>query len=90
MVDAPVSFRCAADGSLTRYAGYGWSATQPTLASGALATASASKLASTVGACAFELDSGLSNLGSLLIRLTLQRNGETVTLLHQVTIDATP
>ncbi len=90
VVGAPVSFHCASDGRLTRYAGYGWSATQPTLASGSLAAASASRLATTVAQCSFELDAGLANLGSVLIRLTLSRDGESVTLLHQVTVDATP
>lgn len=90
VVGEPVSFHCAGDGRLTRYTGYGWSAAQPTLASGSFAGASASRLATTASACSFELDTGLANLGSLLIRLTLSRDGESVTLLHQVTVDATP
>ncbi len=90
VVGAPVSFHCASDGRLTRYTGYGWSATQPTLSTGSFTGVSASRLATTASECHFELDAGLANLGSLLIRLTLSRDGESVTLLHQVTVDATP
>ena len=49
-----------------------------------------SRLGVHVSACAFELDAGLANLGSLLIRLTLTRDGESLTLLQQVNVDATP
>ncbi len=90
VVGSPVSFRCASDGTLTRHTGYAWSATQPTLAGGGLAGASVSRLGVHVSACAFELDAGLANLGSLLIRLTLTRDGESLTLLQQVNVDATP
>ncbi len=90
VVAEPVSFHCAADGRLNRYTGYGYQSSQPSVASGALSAASISRMASSVGQCTFELDAGLANLGSLLFRLTLTRNGESVTLLHQVTVDATP
>ena len=90
VVAPPVTFHCAVDGRITRYTGYGWSAAPPTLASGSFSGASASLLATTASECSFELDAGLANLGSLLIRLTLSRDGESVTLLHQVTVDATP
>ena len=52
--------------------------------------ASASRLAASASGCAFELDAGLANIGSVLIRLALARGGETVTLLQQVNVDATP
>jgi MSHA biogenesis protein MshO len=92
VVGVPVSFHCAGDGRLTRYTGYGWSATQPTLGSGSFAAAAACgwRPPPPAPAAFFELDAGLANLGSLLIRLTLSRDGESVTLLHQVTVDATP
>lgn len=89
VVGAPVSYFCGPDGSISRYAGYGWSAAQPTVA-GALATATASKLAASASGCAFEVDAGLANIGSVLLRLALGRDGETVTLLQQVHVDATP
>ncbi|HPA88185.1 MAG TPA: type II secretion system protein [Quisquiliibacterium sp.] len=90
LVGTPVTYFCGPDGRLTRHAGYGWSAAQPTTGGGGLIGATTSRLASSVSACGFELTVGLANLGSVLLRLGLTRNGETVTLLEQVNIDATP
>ncbi|UCE30197.1 MAG: prepilin-type N-terminal cleavage/methylation domain-containing protein [Burkholderiales bacterium] len=90
VVATPVSYFCSGAGMLSRYATYGWSASQPTVGSGGLSAATVSRLASAVSACAFELDAGLANIGSVLIRLTLARAGETVTLVQQVNLDATP
>ena len=90
VVAPPVTFHCAASGNLNRYEGYGWRATQPTLATLTSAGAAVSRLATTLSACGFEIDAGLSNLGAVLIKLSLTRNGETVTLIHQVNVDGTP
>lgn len=78
------------DLQLTRHSGYPWSAAQPTTGGGGLTGATTSRLATSASACGFELTVGLANLGSVLLRLGLTREGETVTLLEQVNIDATP
>jgi MSHA biogenesis protein MshO len=90
VVGTPVSYFCPAAGPLARYSGYGWSATQPTAGGGGLSGASVSRLAVSSTGCSFELDAGLANIGSVLIRLALGRSGETITLMRQVDIDATP
>ena len=90
LVGTPVSYFCGADGQLTRHSGYSWSAAQPTTGGGGLTGATTSRLATSASACGFELTVGLANLGSVLLRLGLTREGETVTLLEQVNIDATP
>lgn len=90
VVDTPVSYFCAPSGLLLRYAGYGWSAGQPTVGGGGLSATTPSRLAVSASSCAFELDAGMANIGSVLIRLALARGGETVTLLQQVNVDATP
>jgi len=91
VVATPVTYFCAPDGALTRYAGYGWSAAQPTLGGGGLsAAASVARLASRAAQCAFSIDAGMANIGSVQIRLGLARDGETVTLFQQVSYDATP
>lgn len=91
VVDAPVTYFCGPDGVLTRYAGYGWSSVQPTLGGGGLAGAtSVARLASQASACAFAIDAGMANIGSVQVTLGLSRGGETVTLFQQVNYDATP
>lgn len=91
VVDTPVTYFCAPDGVLTRFAGYGWSGAQPTLGGGGLAAAGAvSRLASRATQCAFSVDAGMANIGSVQIRLGLARDGEGVTLFQQVSYDATP
>ncbi len=90
VVATPVSYFCAPDGRLLRYAGYPWSAAQPTVGGGGLAGASQSRLAASTSACSFELDPGLANIGSVLIRLSFGLSGEVVTLSQQVNLDATP
>lgn len=90
VVSTPVSYFCGPDGVVTRFSAYGWSASQPTTGGGGLAAATTSRLAANASACALAVDSGLANIGSVQLRLALTRGGETVSLIQQVNVDATP
>ena len=90
LVGTPVTFQCtpAADGtgSVVRYAGYAWAATQPT----SFGAAPPAMLLSSVLACSAAYTDALVNLGLLSISLTVGQGDETARLLHQVTVDNTP
>lgn len=89
IIEGPVTYACdPAAGTLTRHAGYAIAAVQPpppALPAGAL-------LASRVTACAFTYDASMAaqQAGLVTLRLTLSRDGETVTLYHAVHISNVP
>jgi MSHA biogenesis protein MshO len=90
VVGSPVTYFCGPDGTVTRHAGYAWSAAQPTTGGGGLGGATTSRLAADASSCSVAVDPGLANIASVQFAIGLSRNGETVTLLQQVSLDATP
>lgn len=92
-VGEPVSYRCdLAAGTLTRYSGYGFLATQPDPPSGGLAAL----LASGVTACRFGADGTLVAARAALVSLSLTltantgSGNEAITLHHAVYVDNLP
>ncbi len=92
VVGTAATYECAPDpvtpanGFLRRYSGYAIQAVQPAPPGGTPAI-----LASNVTACSMEYTSGvLQRQGLVSIRLAISRDGETVTLQHQVNVDNTP
>lgn len=86
VVDTPVSYVCAA-GKLTRYWGYPILAAQgiPTIGS------SSAVLAQNVSACSFSYAPGITERNGLVaMQLSLTKNGETVTLYHEVHVNNAP
>ncbi len=88
VVDTPVSYVCSlAAGTLTRYWGYPISAAQgiPTIGT------SIAVLARNVSACSFSYAPGITERNGLVtMRLSITKNGETVTLYHEVHINNAP
>ena len=91
VVGTAATYECAPDaatpanGFLRRYSGYAIQATQPAPTTGG------SVLVSNVAACSMNYTSGvLQRQGLVSIRLTISRDGEAVTLQHQVNVDNTP
>lgn len=83
IADGGVSYACSGDG-LFRWSGYGYQAAQPTIADVAV---NGSMITHNVSACQFDYLPGNAARPELLIMsLTLTRNGESVTLLHQIHI----
>lgn len=87
VVSGPVSYQCdPAAGVLRRYAGYPVAASQPTAPA-----ATPAILASGVSACSIAYTSGATERNGLAtITLTLSRDGESVTLAHQVMVSNVP
>ncbi len=84
LTDGPVTYGCVS-GSLVRYDGYGFSATQPTPTSGG------AQVTSGVTGCTFSYDPGASQRAGLVtLELTLSEEGETITLLHQIHVVNVP
>lgn len=94
IVGKPVSYACdLATGTLWRYASYAIQATQPaTLAAlDALAGVTRARLVTDVSECAFSYANAVYQRNGLVsIRLKLTRNGESVTLVHQIDVMNTP
>jgi MSHA biogenesis protein MshO len=88
IVTPPVTFRCdLGTGVVRRHAGYGFQAVQPEPPVGG----ATSILVDGVTACSFAYAPGAQQRNGLVsMRLTLSRNGEAVTLLHQVNVVNTP
>jgi MSHA biogenesis protein MshO len=93
LVAGPVTYLCdTAAGTLTRYAGYAVSTSQP-VSAGALAAAGAAagRIAADISACQFAYAAGTPQRNALAtLTLQLARGGETVQLLHQVQLVNTP
>ena len=92
VVGTAVTYECAPDpvtpanGFLRRYSAYAIQAAQP-----APPGVTSAILARNVTACAMSYTSGnLQRQGLVSIRLGISRDGETVTLQHQVNVDNTP
>lgn len=88
-IDPPVSYRCdLGAGTLTRYTGYGFQATQPDPPSGG----SSAVLARNVSACSFTYDTAALAVryGLVNMSISLTSNGETVALHHAVHVDNLP
>lgn len=94
VVGTPVSYACdLATGTLWRYSGYGFLATQPvTLAAlNGLAGVTKAALATNVTACTFDYGAGvLQRYGLVSISLAVTQVDETVTLQNQVNVDNVP
>lgn len=99
VVSAPVTYFCdgaaapnSGSGELRRYWGYPIQAAQPVNTAGTpLSSGATAILATGVQSCTFSYQS-LANTHSGLITLsiTIQNNGESITLVHQVHVDNTP
>ncbi len=92
-VEAPVSYRCdLAGGTLTRYQGYGFVATQPDPPSGGTSAV----LATGVSACSFNVEGTLVAAHAALVTLRLalsastSAGSESATLYHAVHVDNPP
>ena len=88
-VDPPVSYRCdLSAGTLTRFTGYGFQASQPDPPGGG----SNAILARNVSACSFSYDSAALAVryGLVTLSLSLTSNGETITLYQAVHVDNLP
>jgi MSHA biogenesis protein MshO len=95
IVASPITYECAADaanpaaGVVRIHSGYGFQGGQPTTFGGAGVLTST--LVGNVSACSFSYTpAALQRNGLVVIRLTLTRNGESVSLLQQVDILNTP
>ena len=87
IVDQPVSYICnLTANTLTRYAGYGISATQSSTPGGSPAL-----VARNVSACNFTYQPGTyQRAGLVTLRLQITEDGETVTLLQQIHVENAP
>lgn len=90
-IEVPVTYRCdtsTTPGTLTRYTGYGFTATQVDAAPGGTAAV----LARNVSACRFVYDSSpfATRYGVVTLQLQLTSQGETVSLYHTVHVDNLP
>lgn len=92
-VDPPVTYRCdIAAGTLTRYSGYGFQATQPDPPS----SGTSSVLATGVTACSFTYDAAVFAMRAGLVSLQLSlatstpSGTESITLHHEVHVDNLP
>lgn len=87
IVDTPVSYACDTDaGTLTRYAGYAISTTQPSNPGGSSAI-----MARNVSACKFTYQPGTSQRAGLVtLRLQITEEDESVILLHQIHVENAP
>lgn len=87
LVGAPVTYACnPGDGTLRRYGDYGFNAAQPMPpgGGGALVTRH-------IESCQFTYAVGTSQRGGLVtLNLSLEKDGERITLLHQVHVGNTP
>jgi MSHA biogenesis protein MshO len=100
---SPVTYACdAATGTLWRFSGYARTAAQPASMTSAVLLAAASKSALATGVTCpavvagsvpprFSYTAGASErYGLLSAWITVQANGETISLLHQIHVDNTP
>jgi MSHA biogenesis protein MshO len=90
-IEQPVTYRCdtsTTPGTLTRYTGYGFSATQPDPPSGGTSAV----LARNVSACRIVYDGSpfATRYGVVTLALQLTSQNETVSLYHTVHIDNLP
>lgn len=87
--DGPVSYVCdPTAGTLTRYSAYSLSDAQPTSFPG---SASSALVANSVSSCTFNYLQGSPNRNGLaILRITLSQSGESVTLIHQVSVSNVP
>ncbi|ROR34196.1 prepilin-type N-terminal cleavage/methylation domain-containing protein [Inmirania thermothiophila] len=95
VVRGPVTYLCdPAAGTLTRYHGYGWHASQAdvdTTAELAALGAGEARMAAGVTACSFTYQAGTSRRAALAtLRISLAQGDESVTLLRQVHVVNAP
>jgi MSHA biogenesis protein MshO len=81
--DGPVAFRCE-NNELRRHTGYGWTHAVPSSPAGAL-------LSKADGlTCEFTYNTVSATNGLLTLKLTLEREGESITLYQQIHVDNMP
>lgn len=88
-IEQPVSYRCdTTAGTLTRYSGYGFIASQPDPPSGGTSAV----LARNVSACTFSFNAAAvaARYALVTLQVSLSSNGETVNLYHAVHVDNLP
>ncbi len=98
VVNRPVTYVCApaaaGAGTLRRYAGYPIQAAQPANVAAAplsgLVGANNALLTGSVAACSFTYNTASARNAVVTLRLTLTRSGESITLLQQVHVEASP
>lgn len=88
LVDGPISYVCdSSAGTLTRYNGYAYQASQPLTFAGA----NVGVITSKVSGCNILYQSGTAQRGGLItIDLSITSGDETVRLMHQVHVDNVP
>ncbi len=92
VISTPVTYACdLATGRLLRYAAYPIQAAQPATWAMLNALVTPAVLANNLTVCSFSYNPGaLARSGVVTMRLAITRNGETVSLLHQVSVSNTP
>jgi MSHA biogenesis protein MshO len=92
VISTPVTYACdLATGKLLRYAGYPITDSQPSTLAALNALVAPTVLANNLTGCSFTYNSGaLVRSGVVAVRLAITRNGETVSMLHQVSVSNTP
>jgi MSHA biogenesis protein MshO len=92
VISTPVTYACdLGTGRLLRYAGYPITDSQPSTLATLNALVAPTVLANNLTDCSFTYNAGaLVRSGVVAIRLAITRNGETVIMLHQVSVSNTP
>ncbi len=93
VVESPITYQCdLGAGTVTRYAGYGFAAAQPTNPAAApLGSGRSALLAEGVTRCDFEYVAGTSSRNGLLtVDVAVEDEGERVNLFHQIHVENTP
>lgn len=91
VISTPVSYACdTANRRLLRYGGYAITDPQPASIAALDALATPAVLATDVTACGFAYDAELAREGLVSVSLTIGRDGESITLLQQISVSNTP
>lgn len=96
VINTSVSYACQpnaakpANGHLYRYSGYPIQPNQPDTLAKLDALATRTVVADNVSGCSISYNVTLQHLGLVSILLQLTKDGETVSLMHQVNVDNTP
>jgi MSHA biogenesis protein MshO len=91
LVSGPVKYLCnQTSGTLRRYSGYAISATPSTIAPGGVGVVNA-LVANNVSGCQFDYTPGTAQRAGLVtLRVTINKDGESIWLVHQVHVENAP
>lgn len=92
IVDGPITYICdPVAGRIMRYSSYPYQGTQQTSGLGGLAGVQSGPVAQQVSACSLEYEVGTSQRGDMVtMGITIEEDGELVTLLHQIHVVNAP